>query len=134
MKKLFTIVMFLFYVAGYSAPWLGFTRTELISAISGSNLIYQKDGVADDGSPYVMAFTEDGDVAYWYFSEGTVFQYHLIIDNDDLNTYVSILNKKFVKEEEWQWSDYSYGIRWYYHILRSGEYYVLVVSYNDIKP
>jgi hypothetical protein len=136
MKKLIIITLILLlYLPGFSAPWLGYRRAELINKINKDpTFTYYGDLVTTDGTGYIIAHTKYDDVCKWFFIDGVVSQYQMTINSDDINGFVSYFNRNLFKDGFWEWSDYPGGAHWYYHILkRSEKYHVIIVSYIDIE-
>ena len=117
---------------GYSQSMLGDTRSEVISSIkSNDHLRGLNEGFTKSGYPYITVLNRDDDMLQWIFDSGVVSEYIIIIDSDDLNGYIESLNKHYVREKSYQWSDYSSGTRIYWWIAASDKFYNVHCSYSN---
>jgi hypothetical protein len=131
---LFILVM-LVSMAGITQPMLGSGRVEVMKMIEANpNLHDVVEDLSSDGSPFIAVINGSDDVLKWFFNGGVVDQYMVVMDADDVNTYVKLLNREYVFDGAYQWSDYSTGRRIYYHMLTIEKYYMLTVTWYDLNP
>ncbi len=132
-----TIYMAIFVVligmSGYAQPMLGKKKAEVISTIK-ANRDYTdfKEELTNDGKTSLHVTNEVGDAVSWILENGSVIQYVVIIDPSIVNKIVSQYNSKFTRDEDYQWSDYATGTRIYYHIIKTGPYFAIVVTFKDL--
>ena len=128
------LILFIFLtLSGLSQPMLGADRNSVLNMIHDDfSLAILADGHTASNTPYISAGSKSGEVFKWFFMDGKVDQYMVIFDADDINTVISVFNRDYAKDEEYQWSDYSTGRRIYYHIVRIDKLYSAIVTYYDL--
>jgi hypothetical protein len=136
MKKYLMLAMvMLIGITSYCQNALGDTKAEVFKAlIVNPNMSNPTETKSQDGTPMITAKTKANQLVSWYFnSDGIAYEYHLEVFLSDLNTYISWMNKTFVKDKDFQWIDYSTGYKEYGAILKARDHYYIVVTWVETK-
>lgn len=134
MKNCIFFLLVLISATGFSQPMLGKDREFVLKTIrEDEDLSRLTEGTASDGSHYIVAFNSENDMLKWSISQGVVQQYLMVIHPANLNKYIIFMNKYYVQDQTYQWSDYSSGTRVYWHLFESGSFFELVASWYDLE-
>ena len=134
MKQLFLFLLLVVCLPGWSQPMLNSEYPDVLKSLR-KNDAYSKirEEVSADGSKTIYATMENGELHKWFFHDNQVIQYTILCDKDSVNLYISLMNKNFVRDEQYQWSDYSSGYRTFWHLYKSGDYFFITATLFDIE-
>lgn len=132
MRKYFmlALIMLSSLISYCHLPMLGSSKDEVMRSIATDPLLNNPVVTrSPKGTICITATHKDSEIEVWYFDEDdSVFEHHLIINNDKLANFISFMNDKFIKDKarEDEWIEFIEGQKPYYHALRksNGRYYV----------
>ncbi len=137
MKKYFMLALvILIGMASYCQHHLGDTRAEVIKDINAHHAYGEYHESTDSkGNQTIYVIDQYNEILKWFFSDGVVFEYHIIMDIGQANSYISTLNKTYAYDGNYQWSDYLTGKHVYYTFYKRTAYddYEIVVSLKSFQ-
>ena len=133
MRKMLIVLLLMIMSIGYGQAMLGGDRSDVMTTLNTPEKHYHniKEGLTDSGHPYICALNKYGDLFGWIFDAGKICEYAIIVDNDNINGYIEVLNKNYVREKTYQWSDYSGGTRIFWWIIANDKFYDIHCSYSN---
>jgi hypothetical protein len=134
MKKLLLLLSFLGTINCYCQIHLGMTKKEAIAELF-INSRYTK--IETDNISNTVSYQDNEDkelmVAYITFDSNDICGLiQKAYGYNNLNSFIEYLNKKFVKEKEYLWVNYS-SVNSYFSIVKSEFFFMMVTSLNPPK-
>lgn len=132
--SLFTIFMLICFTS-YCQPMLGCTRDEILAVIDkNATITFLEENLSPNGTPYIKASVYTDLVAVWFFKDGAVYQYKVILPPDMINDYILFFDDNLFYNGILQWIDYSTGVKTYYYMRKEikSDNYQVTVSWKEL--